>query len=105
MAKRPKRGHGEGSKVVERRVNGRVVGYRAAFTHPAKGRRIWVSGKTKPETRANLREAMADAQRGILPAPANLTVGRYLESWLEDIRGTVRRSTYDGYRQMVRLHI
>jgi integrase len=49
---------------------------------------------------------MADADRGILPGPANLTVERYLTSWLVDsVQGTVSRATYDGYRRDVHHHI
>jgi integrase len=49
---------------------------------------------------------MADAKRGMLPAPANLTVERYLTSWLADsVKGTVSRATYDGYQRDVHHHI
>src|SRR5215212_8694777 len=50
--------------------------------------------------------AMADANRGILPGPANLTVEGYLTSWLiESIKGTLSRATYDCYRRDVHHHI
>ena len=50
--------------------------------------------------------AMTDADRGILPGPTILTVGRYLISWLADnVKGTVSRATYDGYRRDVHHHI
>jgi integrase len=49
---------------------------------------------------------MTDADRGILPGPANLTVEQYLTSWLADsVKGTVSRATYDGYRRDVHHHI
>jgi len=49
---------------------------------------------------------MADADRGILPGPAKLTVEQYLTSWLADsVKGTVSRATYDGYRRDVHHHI
>ena len=49
---------------------------------------------------------MADAERGILPGPVNLTVERYLTSWLADsVKGTVSRATYDGYKRDVHHHI
>ena len=37
--------------------------------------------------------------------PANLTVGQYLESWLEDIEGTVRRHTYEQYKSVIGKHL
>jgi integrase len=49
---------------------------------------------------------MADAERGILPGPANLTVDRYLTSWLADsVKGTVSRATYAAYKRDVHHHI
>jgi integrase len=49
---------------------------------------------------------MTDADRGVLPGPANLTVEGYLISWLVDsIKGTVSRATYDGYKRDVHHHI
>ena len=70
------------------------------------GKRHWVSAKTKSECWRKLNGAMADADKGILPAPATLTVERYLTSWLADsVKGTVSRATYDGYERNVRRHI
>src|SRR3712207_7925075 len=50
---------------------------------------------------------MTDSEMGILPSPANLTVGKYLrDSWLANsVKGTVSRATYDGYRSDVNHHI
>src|SRR5215207_8450560 len=49
---------------------------------------------------------MADADRGILPGPVNLTLEGYLTPWLADsIKGTISRATYDGYERDVRHHI
>jgi integrase len=50
--------------------------------------------------------AMTDADQGTLPGPANLTVERYLTSWLSDsIKGTLSRATYDAYKRDVHHHI
>jgi integrase len=48
---------------------------------------------------------MSDADRGVLPGPANLTVEQYLESWLGDIEGTIRRHTYEQYKSVVGKHL
>src|SRR5215207_3746147 len=49
---------------------------------------------------------MADADRGILPSPANLTVEGFLTLWLTDsVKGEVSRATYEGYRRDVHHHI
>jgi hypothetical protein len=84
---------------------GKVIGFVGAFFGPD-GKRHWVSAKTKTECWRKRNAAMADADRGILPGPANFTVERYLTSWLADsVRGTVSRATYDGYKRDVYHHI
>jgi hypothetical protein len=52
-----------------------------------------------------LRQAIGDADHGVLTGPATLTVGRYLESWLGDIEGTVRRHTYEQYKSVIGKHL
>src|SRR5215207_4642585 len=104
MAK--KRGNGEGS-TYEHKKNGKGVGYRGAYTvHTAKGpKRRYVTGKTREEVRQKLTKAMADRDGGLIFDAGNLTVGEYLNRWLKDVEGTVRKSTYERNEQLVRLHI
>ena len=103
--KRRQRGNGQGTVAPRRNKAGKVIGYVGAFFGPD-GKRRWVSAKTKTECWRKLNMTMADADRGILPGPANLTVERYLTSWLADsVKGTVSRATYDGYRRDVHHHI
>jgi integrase len=97
MTKR--RAKGEGS--VYQRKDGRCMGeYLDTY-----GKRRYVSGKTKPEVRAKLRKAMSDQDEGIALDSENLTVGLYLERWLDSIRATVRESTYERYAILARRHI
>jgi integrase len=103
--KKRERGNGQGTVAPRRNKAGKVIGFVGAFFGPD-GKRHWVSAKTKTECWRKLNMAMADAERGILPGPANLTVEGYLTSWLTDsIKGTVSRATYDGYRRDVHYHI
>ena len=105
MAKKRQRGNGQGTVAPRRNKAGKVSGFVGAFFGPD-GKRHWVSAKTKTECWRHLNTAMADAARGILPGPANLTVEGYLTSWLVDsIKGTVSRATYDGYKRDVNHHI
>ena len=106
MARRKReRGNGQGTVAPRRNKAGKVIGYLGAFFGPD-GKRYWVSAKTKTECWRNLNMAIADAERGILPGPANLTVERYLTSWLADsIKGTVSRATYAAYKRDVHHHI
>src|ERR687893_411440 len=103
--KKRERGNGQGTVAPRRNKAGKIIGYLGAFFGPD-GKRYWVSAKTKTECWRKLNIAMADADRGILPGPANLTVERYLTSWLADsVKGTVSRATYDGYKRDVHHHI
>jgi integrase len=93
------RGNGEGS--VYRRGDGRVVGE----YEDANGRRRYVSGNTKAEVRRRLRELLADRDEGIAYDSENLTVGGYLDRWLEAVKGSVRQRTWERHEQVVRLHL
>jgi integrase len=99
------RGNGQGTVAPRRNKAGKVIGFVGAFFGPD-GKRHWVSAKTKTECWRKLNMAMTDADQGTLPGPANLTVERYLTSWLSDsIKGTLSRATYDAYKRDVHHHI
>ena len=105
MARKKKRGNGQGTVAPRRNKAGKIIGFVGAFFGPD-GKRHWVSAKTKTECWRKLNMAMYDADRGIRPGPANLTVEQYLTSWLTDsVKGTVSRATYDGYKRDVHHHI
>src|SRR5215212_2374043 len=102
-----KNGNGEGS-IYEHKRNGKKVGYRGSYTvyTATVPRRRYVSGKTREETRQKLTKAMADRDGGFVFDASSMTVGEYLERWLQDsVRGTVRQSTYEVHRHMIKPHI
>lgn len=106
MAKN-KRGNGEGT-IYEHKKDGKKVGYRGAYTvYTAEGpKRRYVSGKTRQEVRQKLTKAMADRDGGLVYDAGTLTVGEYLERWLEDsVKDTVRPSTYQCYEELTKLHL
>jgi integrase len=69
-----------------------------------KRRQKWVTVKgTKRDAERVLAEMGAQVERGFPgTAPARMTVGEYLEKWLEAIRGTVRPTTAAKYATEVR---
>ncbi len=97
MTKR--RGNGEGS--VYRRGDGRVVGEWV----DANGKRRYISGKTKTGVKRRLRELLADRDKGIAYDSENLTVGDYLDRWLDAVKGSVRGRTWQRSEEVVRLHL
>ncbi len=72
MAKRKKRGNGDGDVWPRKNKAGKIIGYRGAYwVQTSDGpKRRYVSGKTKKETREALTEAKADAAKGIVFALA-----------------------------------
>ena len=100
MAKR--RGRGEGT--IYRRKDGRWVGMYTVHTLDGVKRRS-VYGKTKAETRVRLTEAVANRDKGLVFDAGNLSVGGYLDKWLEAIRGTVGERTWERHESIARLHV
>ena len=98
-----KRGNGEGT--IHRRKDG---GWCAQYTvYTAEGRkRRTLYGKTRTEVAAKLAEALSDRESGLVFEDEGLTLGKYLDKWLEGcLRGSVRQSTFDRYEIAVRVHI
>ena len=98
-----KRGNGEGS--ISRRKNGGWMGQYTVYTAEGRKRRT-IYGKTRAEVAAKLAKALSDREGGFLFDAKNLTLGKYLDSWLKDsVWDTVRPTTYQGYERIVRLHV
>src|ERR687894_1833081 len=101
MAKR--RGNNEGS--IYRRKDGYWVGQYGIET--ATGRKTrYIYGKRREEVREKLTKAIADRDGGLVYDADNMTVGEYLDRWLNDsVRDTVRQRTWERYEQFVRVHL
>jgi integrase len=83
MAKKKERGNGTGTVYPRRNKQGKIIGYLGAY-HGPDGKRRYVSAKKKGACDRKLREAMTDADRGLVFDAGTLTVGEYLERWLSD---------------------
>ncbi len=93
-----RRGAGEGS--IYQRKDGRYVGQ-----YEAGGKRRYVYGKTRKEVAARLAKAVADRNEGLIFDGDHLTVGQYLDGWIDSIKGTVRESTWVRHEINVRVHL
>jgi len=101
---RGRRGPGEGS--IYRRQNGLWVGSVDLGLVDGKRRRRWVYGQSQGEVRDKLRSLQRVVASGAMPAPANLTVGRFLDTWLREfLPGTVSPRTEDIYANIVRTYL
>jgi len=74
--------------------------------HTADGpKRKNIYGRRYRDVERALTEARGDAARGIVYDDENLTVGEYLDRYLEDVqRGSVRESTYSRDKYLVANH-
>ena len=105
MAKTKARANGDGDVFPRKNKEGKITSYRGAYVGPD-GKRRYVSGRTKEVARKALREARANADSGLVFDAGTLTVGEYLERWLNDsVRDTVKTTTFERYEQISRLHL
>src|SRR5829696_9711291 len=103
MAKKKQRGNGAGTVYPRKNKDGKVIGYRGSYI--VNGKRYYVSAKTKTETEQRLRQAMTDADRGLIFEAGALVLSDYLDMWLRNIEDTVRQRTWERYEQIVRVHL
>ena len=75
-----KRGNGEGS--ITKRKDGRWMA-RYTVQTAAGPKRKTLYGRTRAEVAEKLTKALADRDGGIDFAPKNLTLGEYLQRWLD----------------------
>jgi len=105
VGKKKQKGNGTGTVYPRKNKDGKVIGYRGSYFAPD-GKRRYVSAKKKSEAEKALRQAMADADRGLVFDAGTLTLGVYLEDkWLPEIKDTVRRKTFAQYESVVRCHL
>ena len=98
-----KRGNGEGT--IHRRKDGGWCAQYTVYTGEGRKRKT-LYGKTRAEVGGKLAKALSDREGGLAFDAKNLTLGEYLDLWLEDsVRDTVRATTFERYEQIVRLHI
>ena len=99
MSKR--RAKGEGS--VYTRKDGRVVGEWEGAT--GRTRYMTSTKMSKAEMSRAIRKKLQERDEGIAAHSEGLSVEKYMDRWLEAIRGNVRPGTYKPYEAIVRLHI
>ncbi len=95
---------------MERRVNGEGTqikkhakgGYYKAIT--LDGKRKFIYGKTKAVVAEKEKEVRKEFDEGVTGEP--ITLGDFMKRWLDDsVRSSVRRSTWDRYERITRVHI
>jgi integrase len=103
--RKKQQGNGAGMVYPRKNKDGKIIGYRGAY-HGPDGKRRYVSAKKKSDAEREFRQAMTDADRGLVFDAGSLTVEAYLKRWLTDsVRNTVRSTTFERYEQITRIHI
>ena len=101
MSKR--RSNGEGS-IIRRKDGLYMARYTVETATGVKCKTLYA--KIRKEASEKLTEALALAQKGITADTGAMTVGAFIERWLEDtVRGSVRQSTYQRDESLCRVHI
>ena len=99
-----KRGQNEGS--IYKRSDGRWAATVTLGHEGGKRKRKTYYGETRKEAQEQLTAALRTIQQGLPITNDRLTVGRYLERWLnESAKPTIRPKTYHSYAQLIRLHL
>src|SRR5215207_10704324 len=110
MTRKKQKGNGTGTVYPRKNKDGKVIGYRGSYFTPD-GKRRYVSAKRKGEAEKALRQAMADADRGLVFGAGTLTLGEYLDRWLAEYleplvdQGKIEHSTYIRDAGIVHNHI
>lgn len=95
---------GEGS--VYRLPNGRWRGYITVGYKPdGKRDSPFVTAKTKTEAVEEFKKLQTKLLTGTLPEPGRMTVGQFLDLWLDRVKSSMRPKTWAGYEANVRLHL
>jgi integrase len=100
MSKR--RGRGEGS--IYRRKDGLWVGQYKVQT-PEGTKTKYIYSKTRKDAATRLAKAIAERDAGLVFDAGALTIGAYLERWLDTIRDTVKQRTWHRHEEVSRLHL
>lgn len=96
MAKRKANGEG----TIFQRPNGTWAAQITVSRDPATGKlkRLTFSGKTRKEVQEKLTAALAQMQQGTFVEPSKVTVGEWLDTWLNEYKKPpkTRPTTWQG---------
>lgn len=97
----------QGDGCLRQRADGRWEGIYIAGTDPGTGKPIRrsVYAKTQSECRTKLRAATEAVANGTYSEPSKMTIGAWLDIWLEEYTGDVKEHSYAKYESVARVHI
>lgn len=104
--KRERRGKGEGS-IYQREKDGLWIGQiTIGYGVDGKQKRKTFTGKTRDEVQQKIYEAVHQQYTGTFIATDKVTVGEWLDNWLEvHKKEQLRPTTYESYEMLLRVHV
>ena len=74
---------------------------------PGTGKQIQKSiyGKTQAEVRKKMIAALADVDKGIYLEPSKMTIGQWLDIWLDEYLADIKQTTVEQYRYQINTHL
>jgi integrase len=103
MSKR-RRGAGEGS--IHQRADGSWCAIIDLGIVNGKRKRKFIYGSSRKEVAEKLKQLLHQQQQGVNVDPERLTMGEFLDRWLDEVVKPHRRArTYDRYADIARLHL
>ena len=97
-----RRATGEGS--VYKTADGRWRGAVDLGWENGKRKRKYVSGATQADALAAFKRASRSIELGVV-TDERLTVGKWLDRWLAEVKSSIAVATHDNYSTLVKLHI
>lgn len=99
------RGHGEGS-IYKRKDDTWAGVSRYVDTETGEPKKHFVYGKTRKEVVVKKDAWEEEYRKGVLPTKAKMTVGQWVDTWLETYaKNRVRQNTFEGYQRVVNGHL
>jgi integrase len=99
-----RRSANEGS-IYRRKRDGLWVAQYLVDTPEGKTKRKYIYGKKRKDVADKLAEVQKERGEGLLLDAGNLTVGEFLANWLESEKESVRESTHNRRKEVIRLHV
>ena len=94
-----------GGGGVRQRPSGRWEARAAIVDAAGRLHRRSVTADTERDAKRRLRELVSQHEAGILAPDARETMARFLASWLEGVKPTLRPRSWERYEEHVRLHL
>ncbi|MCL1874115.1 MAG: site-specific integrase [Clostridiales bacterium] len=107
MSNRKSTRNAQGGGSIRKRKDGRWEARYTTGRDPGTGKQVQKSvyGATQKEVRQKLQQATTAIDEGIFMEPSKMTVGNWLDLWMDEYTGNVKDTTARSYKDNIRLHI